>query len=138
MAELGMTAEQVVKLEIIKRAAKKNGILVFKDEYTPETIDELYDDALTGEYSDEVNEEYYNIRHDGEEINLPATCTSRHYEVDTHVLNIDDKWITFDYYYGGGKHSEHDSIDWLDTCRFVDCEEKVVTKTIRTFKELEK
>ena len=135
---MGMTAEQVVKLEIIKRAVKENDILVFKDEYTSETIDELYDDALNGEYSDEVNEEYYNIRHDGEEINLPTSRTSRHYEVDTHVLKIDDNWIAFDYYYGGGKHSEPDSIDWLDTCRFVYCEEKVVTQTIRTFKELEK
>ena len=128
----------MVKLEIIKRAATKNDILIFKDEYSSEMIDEMYGDALNGEYSDEVNEESYNIRHDGEEINLPATCTSRHYEVDTHVLNIDGKWIAFDYYYGGGKHSDPDSIDWLDTCRFVCCEEKVVTQTIRTFKELEK
>lgn len=131
-----ITAEQCVKLEIIKRVASKNNVRLFKDEHMYDVIGDTFNTGFEGEYEDDFQEILYEIRDEGFEVNLSTKTYSRHYEVDCYVLEIEGKWIAYDYYYGGGKHGEPEEFDWLSTCRYVNCEERVVTKVERTFSEI--
>lgn len=77
----------------------------------------------------------YCFRDSGEDCNLSPKQFSRHYVVDYVVRKIDDKWVGWHYYYGGGKHGEPESFDWIGDAEFVELEsEKEVVQTIRTFK----
>lgn len=131
-----ITAEQCVKLEIIKRVASKNNVRLFKDEHMSDAIEDTFTTGFESEYEDDFQGILYEIRDEGFEVNLSTKTYSRHYEVDCYVLEIDGKWVAYDYYYGGGKHGQPEEFDWLPTCRYVNCEEKVVTKVERTFSEV--
>ena len=48
---------------------------------------------------------------------------------------IDYKWVGWHYWYGGGKHGEPESIDWIEDAEFVDIEsEEEVVIVKRVFK----
>ena len=88
---------------------------------------------------DIIQEVTYEYRHNGIECNLPPKHYSRHYEVDFVVAEIDDKWVGWHYWYGGGKHAEPESIDWIEDAEFVDIEsEEEETVVKRVFKREEK
>ena len=67
---------------------------------------------------------------------LTPKTSSRHYEIDVVVRNIDGVWVAWDFYYGGGKFGEPESFDWISNARIVNCEENVVTKVEYIFKEI--
>lgn len=111
--------------------------------------DETEDFVLTYENSQEILEDFeyftdngschhgatYCFRDSGEECNLSPEHYSRHYEVDYVVRKIDDKWIGWHYYSGGGKHGEPEAFDWINDAKFVEVEsEKEVVQVVRTFK----
>ena len=88
----------------------------------------------------EINSDiFYCIEYEnreGMETNLHPKTSSRHYEIDVHAMQVDDVWVAWDYYYGGGKHGEPEAFDWISNARIVECEEKVVTKIEYKFKEV--
>ena len=94
------------------------------------------EDYLDGKYvEDAVYDATYEYRNMGLECNLPPKHYSRHYEVDFVVAEIADKWVGWHYWYGGGKHGEPESIDWIEDAEFVDIEsEEEVTVMKRVFK----
>lgn len=104
-----------------------------------EDIYECPDDFLDGGYlEDKMSDALYEIRYSGEEINLSPKNYSRHYEVDCVASKFDDVWITWDYYYGGGKHADPDAIDWLSDAEILNLDkEEEVTTTVRTFSRKE-
>ena len=78
------------------------------------------------------------LRESGDECNIPPKEYSRHYEVDYVVKEIEGKWIGWNYWYGGGKYGEPDTIDWVSDSEFVEvASEDVVTVVKRTFKRKE-
>ena len=95
-----------------------------------------YSEEYFGEdIEDIIQEVTYDYRHNGEKCNLPPKHYSRYYEVDFVVAEIDDKWVGWHYWYGGGKHGEPESIDWIEDAEFVNIEsEEEVTVMKRVFK----
>ena len=53
---------------------------------------------------------------------------SRHYESRSVAAKVDDVWIGWTHWYGGGKHGEPESIDWWqeDEVYFLEVKEKEV------------
>ncbi|EMB2321487.1 hypothetical protein ACN1NW_000450 [Acinetobacter baumannii] len=96
---------------------------------TPENVDKVYAEI---EYEDDI----YNARNEireGEKTNLSPKNWSRNYEIDAVARQINGLWVVWDYYYGGGKHSNPEEIEWVEEARFADCKEEEVTVIKRTF-----
>ena len=107
-------------------------------EITLGNAEEIYDEVeeyFTGDYpSDTLYEIQYNYRDEGEECNLFPKQRSRHYEVDFVVKKIEDKWVGWNYWYGGGNHGEPEAIEWIGDAVFVNIEsEEEVVQVVRTF-----
>lgn len=97
---------------------------------TGEEIDELYDE-LDGE--DAIIDGRSEVRNYGENTDLPAPY-SRHYESQSVAYQMHDgTWVGWTYWYGGGKHGEPESIEWIDNAYFVDCVEKEMLVIVRSF-----
>ena len=124
-----LTPEQLIKKAIVKRINEQNYADFWQFVNTPEEIDAAYDLAVEKRIHWDFVEE---IRQSGVETNLPAPC-SRHYEVDIHAVKIDNFWLAFPFYYGGGRHGEPEAMPWMEDAFFVDCKEEQVTITQRTF-----
>lgn len=148
-----MNAQQLVKYQIIKSGLElfdefasviASNFPDFFDEYDINdvileklntwNIDAIFDEL---EYDDAMQDGRSEVRCSGEEIDLKPTSYSRNYEVDAVAMNIKGVWVAWDYFYGGGKHSEPESIDWISNARIVSCTEKQVITTKRTFAEIE-
>lgn len=80
----------------------------------------------------------YEFRNSGESSNLPSQNRySRYFELETVVKKIGDKWLCWDYFYGGGKHSYPEDMEWEDTAKIVNCVEEEVTIIKKTFTHAE-
>ncbi|MFW1850075.1 hypothetical protein ACG9XR_05820 [Acinetobacter guillouiae] len=148
-----MNAQQLIKYQIIKRGLELYdefaGVIAanFSDTFsendnnetilsklTSENIEEIFDEL---EYDDAMMDGRSEVRCSGQEINLDPKNWSRHYEVDAVAMKINGIWVAWDYFYGGGKHSEPDAIGWIEDARIVNCKEEQVTVTKYTFSEVE-
>lgn len=129
-----MNAQQLVHKAILEKAIHFGHIEPQRlSLFTPDEIDELYEESLEdGLLQDATNE----IRYGEVDTNLSATTHSRHYEIDVKAMKIDGVWVAWDYYYGGGKHGEPEAFDWISNARIVDCEEVEVKRTEYIFSEL--
>lgn len=119
-----MTAPQLLKAAIIMKVIEWQQAkeVLFLD-VTHENIDQAYDDVHElGLLDDAV----YEIRQSGIDTGLPCP-SSRHYECDAVAIQVGDKWVGFNYWYGGGKHGEPEAIDWIDDAYFVKATPKVIT-----------
>jgi len=100
-------------------------------------VDEMDNCELRDYICDHEIMGYLNdIRCSGEETNLSPTQYSRNYEVDFVAYRIPgpkDIWVGWDYFYGGGKHSDPDAIEWLDTIKELSVTEKEVMIIEKTF-----
>lgn len=125
-----MTPEQKLKHLILNRYAE------LADEPEPENVTAENVDALY-----RAIEEPWDARSEvrGGEVETGLRCEwSRHYEAKAVAAKyVDGSWIGWTYWYGGGKHGEPDSIDWMDSAYDLNVieEEKVVT--VRTFTKAE-
>ena len=89
--------------------------------------------AGSGEYEDTEQEMEQELResYDQDADGLAAWQYSRHYEVKPVVKKLGGKYVCWLYWYGGGKHGEPESIDWVDDTIFVEEGEPVIQKTFR-------
>jgi hypothetical protein len=126
-----MTPEQKVKYLILEWAEKWDGetAATFAAR-TGEEVDEAYDALVEADAHWDAKSE----TREGEiETGLPADG-GRHYEAKAVGGRLpDDSWVGWTYYYGGGKHSDPDSVDWIEHAYDLLCvvEERVMT--VRTF-----
>ncbi len=74
-----------------------------------------------------------DLREGDVETDLPSKDYSRHYECKEVACKCGDKWVGWTYWYGGGKHGEPESIDWIADAYFLDCVEEEVTIVKQTF-----
>lgn len=96
-------------------------------------IDEAWDSAD----EDYLQDARAEVRGSGIETGLPCEY-SRHYESKAVALQADDgSWIGWTYWYGGGKHGEPESIDWIEYAYDLTCSEEQKTVTVRTFAKIE-
>lgn len=102
------------------------------------TSDDLYVvfDQVTDGFEDSLYDIECELRETGEPCNLLPMNWSRHYEVDRVVKQIMGKWVSWDYYYGGGKYGEPHAYDWISDAKIVEVEsEKEVIVIERVFVE---
>ncbi len=86
-----------------------------------------------GDLSDYFYDEMSSFRSSGDDTNLEPESYSRHYECAQVAKKLDNgKSVSWTYWYGGGKHSEPDAIDWMEYAYFVDCEQVQTIKNIYT------
>ncbi|UZS00892.1 hypothetical protein [Pseudomonas phage vB_PsaM_M1] len=72
-------------------------------------------------------------------INTNIACPySRHYESQSVALQcIDGSWVGWTYWYGGGKHGEPESIDWIEHAYDLDVKEEEKLVIVREFSKKE-
>lgn len=138
-----LTPQDYINYVVVKDVLKGNEDLSLVEGITL-TLDNASDiveeplDYINGcDYvADYIFEELnYCFRESGEECNLWSNQSSRHYENDFKVRKIEDKWVGWTYWYGGGKHGEPEAIDWMSDAEFVEVKsEEVFTVVKRTFK----
>ena len=127
---MNLTATQLIKKAILTE------ILSWAENFkiktvpeTPEGIDEAWEIMLEDGIDQDTCEEW---RQSGIDTDLPAPF-NRNYEIDIIARKIENHWISWPLEYGGGKHQEFSSYDWVEDAEFVDCKEEEKLVTIRTF-----
>ncbi len=127
--EIEMTPQQKLKHAILLKAADLDDITLC-EAVTTDNVDRLYEQKdLNGELQDARNE----IRCCGEKTSLKCDW-SRHYESEATAARMPDgTWVGWTYWYGGGKHSEPEEVEWIEDAYDLTMEEKQVTVTRRTF-----
>ena len=124
-----MTPEQKLKHAILLRQVAYGG-LVLGDPVTAENIDALFESS-NEDY--ELQDATCAIRSGVIQTELP-TPMSRHYEAKEVAAQMPDgSWVGWTYWYGGGKHGEPESIDWMDQAYDLEMAEETKTVVVRTF-----
>jgi hypothetical protein len=99
-----------------------------------ETADQIID-----AYEYTIDNDGYGIkdtvRDEGVETGLP-TPHSRHYECDARAILTEDGWIGYNFWHGGGKHGNEESIDFISDSYYLTCEEKEVLTIQRTWAKI--
>lgn len=72
------------------------------------------------------------VRCEGLETNLPAPF-SRNYECEIRAIETDDGWICYNFWHGGGKFGNEESIDFISDAFYATCQEKEVLTIERTW-----
>jgi hypothetical protein len=97
---------------------------------TSENVEEIYDQENDDCALQDATSE---MRCSGTNTGLPAPY-SRHYESDAVAKQyIDGSWVGWTYWYGGGKHGEPESLDWIEDAYDVNCAEEEKMVVVRTF-----
>jgi hypothetical protein len=127
-----VTAEQKIKYQILLTAIEMGWIELELSHNDIDNIDEIYNCMGDGAY-DAQNE----FRGGQVETNIPCDY-SRHYESKSVASKLwDGTWVGWTFWYGGGKHSEPEAIDWMDEAYFLDCVEEEKLVVVRTFSKAE-
>jgi hypothetical protein len=123
-----MTPEQLIKQQILIDAEYSvDGVPVVVDE---DNVDEIFEEA-NDDYS--LQDDIEEFRCSGEETGLDAPH-SRHYECDAVARKLGNGvWVGWNYWYGGGKHGEPESIDWMDQAYELDVLEEEKLVIVKTF-----
>lgn len=129
-----MTPEQKIKhLILIKDHELKAPYysdLAPLPEITADNVDELFRDA---EEEEPMYDGRNEIREGEVETDIPCQ-DSRHYESKSVAARyVDGSWVGWTYWYGGGKHGEPESIEWIEDAYALDCTEEEKVVTVRTF-----
>jgi hypothetical protein len=126
-----LTAEQKVKMLILTRAIDMGYFDYNLSDITEENQEEVWDLCVEQDGHYDAQSE---VRQGDRGTNIPCDY-SRHYETKSVAAYCewDNSWVGWTYYYGGGKHSEPEAIDWIEHAYDVDCvsEEKLVV--VHTF-----
>jgi len=122
-----LTAQLLIKKEILL-TMPSHGF------FSDETIESVWDELAE---SEDLQDSLCEFRGSGQEhvVEYFPLPMSRHYEVETHVrLMSGGQWVAWPYWYGGGKHSEPDGIDWLSDARLIAVTSEIeVKQMVRTF-----
>jgi len=123
-----MTPEQKIKWAIMNQVAEweKPEPPVVNADNVDELFDGLQDEDDHWDAQDEIR---------SGEVETGLRCEhSRHYEADAVAAKMPDgTWVGWTYWYGGGKHGQPESIEWMYSAYAVDCIEEEKMVTVRTF-----
>ena len=127
-----MTPEQKLKHAILLRAVEMENINPIEFPVTAENVDALFDESDEGwELQDARNE----MRSGQVETEIDCEW-SRNYESKAVAAQMPDgSWVGWTYWFGGGKHSEPEAIDWMDTAYDLEVTEEEKMVLVRTFKQ---
>lgn len=125
-----MTPKQKIKKEILLITQKYDKDIVW-EELTADNVDRIYSDVLV------EKDLHWDLEQDfrcsGESTNLGAPF-NRNYEANQVARKLSDgTWISWTYWYGGGKHGNPEEIEWMNEAREVNVEEEEKLVIIRKF-----
>lgn len=124
-----MTPAEKIRFAILTEAIK-DGVISVDEPITSENVVELYE-SNNEEY--ELQDYESAFREGTVETGLKCEW-SRHYESKSVAARMPDgSWVGWTYWYGGGKHGEPESIDWIDSAYDVACTEEEKMVVVRTF-----
>jgi len=130
-----MNAEQLIKRHILIEGFKKNNpeeSAFIPDVVDESNVDDVYDEFL--ETIDAYQDFEYEFRECGIDTDVEAP-RSRHYESKSKAYQLPcGQWVGWTYWYGGGKHGEPESIEWMAYAYLLDVSEEQKVVTVRTFK----
>lgn len=90
-----------------------------KTPITADNVDALYE--VASDDDDDAHGIQNGMREGTENTNLPCGY-SRHYESRSVASRAPDgSWVGWTYWYGGGKHGQPQSIDWMEEAYDVHC-----------------
>ena len=122
-----MSPENKIKYAILAIYFEQEEREIPKD-LNDEQVADLYDD-----HSDELYDIIYEFREGQVETNVPSE-SSRHYESNSVAAQTPSgEWVGWTYWYGGGKHGDPESIDWVEHAYDLDCTEEEKLVTVRNF-----
>ena len=142
-----MTPCQKIKREILLQALEN--LKSFPDDAVYENEKALLKSLERGITDETVNEQYdalvdMDIHWDYEsefrggtvETNLPCDY-SRHYESKSVARKLSDgSWVGWTYWYGGGKHGEPGSVQWMEDAYDLEVTETEKMVLVREFKKI--
>lgn len=100
-------------------------------------VDDIYE-ALEDDDDGSLQDAREELREGSVETGL-QTEWSRHYESKAVAAQAPDgTWVGWTYWYGGGKHGDPQSIDWMDQAYNLNCAEEEKLVTVRTFTKAER
>ena len=127
-----MTPDQKLKHSILLRAIEMESIHPIESLVTAKNVDEIFDKNNAGwELQDARNEMRSG------QVETGINCDwSRNYESKAVAAQMpDDSWVGWTYWFGGGKHSEPEAIDWMDEAYDLEVLEEEKMVLVRTFKQ---
>lgn len=134
MAEtVKLTAEQKLKFLILVRGAELSG-------RTPPGFAEITGTHIDADFETFSNEDEHwdaesEVRGGEVETDIQADW-SRHYESKSVAAKLPDgSWVGWTYWYGGGKHGEPESVEWISEAYDLNCTEEERVVTVRTFEK---
>jgi hypothetical protein len=129
-----MTPQQKIKWVVLNQVAEWAEIEL--SEINSENVDEIYDQYYYDEedrYDDYFHDAKNEIRCGDVETEIDCDW-SRHYESKSVAALIPDgSWVGWTYWYGGGKCSEPEAIDWIEDAYDLNCTEYEKTINVREF-----
>ena len=135
---MSMTAEQILKAAILDQVAEwieqdDEGPSSFpKGPFdTQEKIDAAFEAIEDHGLDDDVSEAESELRKSYTHETGIECVSSRHYSMSSVARQFGDKWVGWTYWYGGGKHGEPGSIEWIKDAYFVEAKEE--TRVVLTF-----
>ena len=127
---MSMTPEQILKAAILEQVAQwinDDGVddLLLEGPFdTQEKIDAAFE-AIEEQYlDDEVSEAESDLRGSYTHETGIKCDYSRHYESKAVARQFGNKWVGWTYWYGGGKHGEPGSVEWMEHAYFVEAKEE--------------
>jgi len=124
-----MTPSQKIKHKILYELISEpyNGIELFEfTKITAANVDAMYDELYASDIAYEFRE--------GEVETAIACPVSRHYESKSVASKMmDGSWVGWTYWYGGGKHSDPDSVPWMEDAYNLDLNEEERLVVVQTF-----
>lgn len=129
-----MNVQDKIRLEIVKYAC--SGCVEMPSITTKEELEEFIGECEEGiEYFEDYMSEGDN------EVRCNYDCEtnirreySRHYESMSVAKKMGDgSWVGWTYWYGGGKHGQPESIDWISDAYELDCKEEEKVVIVREF-----
>ena len=132
-----MTPQQKIKLLIINEAIEDGIEFEHPEIITEDNISDVYS-ALDEADECAIQDISSEIRQGDVETDLECEW-SRHYECKAVASKMSDgSWVGWTYWYGGGKHGEPDSIEWIEYAYDLDVKEEEKMVLVRTFKKITK
>lgn len=135
-----MNAQDKIRLLIVKAACQGLADTQVPEIKTKEQLEEFIENCI------EQNEAFEDYMSDSEsdlrssyqyETDVPCEY-SRHYESQSVAYQMDDgTWVGWTYWYGGGKHGEPESIDWIREAYDLDVVEEEKLIVVRKFSKVE-
>jgi len=136
-----MTPEQILKAAILEQVSQR----INDDEDielslegpfdTQEKIDAAFELIENHYLDDEVSEAEFELRGSYTHETGIKCDYSRHYESKAVARQFGDKWVGWTYWYGGGKHGEPESVEWMEHAYFVEVKEE--TQVVLVFSKPE-